>query len=108
MGKIKENKALIKEMSKELEENLLADLEYKDTIDIQNGVITKKKFHKNRLLNLPKNAELEAKIKDTKAENKELKEALSDYLGEYTRIGQVNQIKDESGQVRTIKKSFSV
>jgi hypothetical protein len=70
---------------------------------------------KAQILQRPQAAELNAKIKEMKNEQKNLQDALSDYRQEYARRSGVNEIEDDAGEVREIvyeakliKKAFRV
>lgn len=58
---------------------------------------------KAEILKQPQAADLNDKIKNLKSELRENKDSLSDYLQEYARMAGVNEIEDDSGQVREIK-----
>lgn len=57
---------------------------------------------KQRILKQSQPAQLNEKIKASKADVKEMDKALSDYLSEYQRMSGVNEIECEDGEVREI------
>ena len=65
----------------------------------------KKAEAKQNVLKSPSNASLNQKIKDMRQEIKELKKALSDYLQQYQKIADTDQIETEDGEVRQIQYS---
>lgn len=57
---------------------------------------------KQQILNRPEVADLARKVKQLRADIKNLKEALSDYLGEYARISGTNVVEGYDGELREI------
>lgn len=57
---------------------------------------------RQQILKQPQAADLNKKIKDLKADIKENKASLSDYLQEYARMSGVNEIEGDDGEVREI------
>lgn len=57
---------------------------------------------RNQIMKRPDVADLSAKLKELKSEQKELKEGLSDYLREYQKLSGSNEIEGDDGQVREI------
>ena len=62
----------------------------------------KKTEAKQNILKSPANASLNQKIKDMKQELKELNAALSNYLQQYQKLADTDQIESEDGEVRQI------
>ena len=62
----------------------------------------KKTEAKQNVLKSPANATLNQKIKDMKQELKELNNALSNYLQQYQKLADTDQIESEDGEVRQI------
>ena len=62
----------------------------------------KKTEAKQNVLKSPANATLNQKIKDMKQELKELNAALSNYLQQYQKLADTDQIESEDGEVRQI------
>ena len=62
----------------------------------------KKTEAKQNVLKSPANASLNQKIKDMKQELKELNNALSNYLQQYQKLADTDQIESEDGEVRQI------
>lgn len=62
----------------------------------------KKTEAKQNLLKVPSTATLNQKIKDMKQEIKELNQALSNYLQQYQKLADTDQIESEDGEVRQI------
>ena len=93
------------EMSKQVEmfNDILAnDAGYKKAADEGKEVNKKKAEAKQNILKSPSNASLNQKIKDMRQELKELKGALSNYLQQYQKIADTDQIESEDGEVRQI------
>ena len=93
------------ELSKqnEMMNDVLAnDPGYKDAADQGKEVNKKKAEAKQNVLKSPSNASLNQKIKDMRQELKELKNALSNYLQQYQKIADTDQIESEDGEVRQI------
>lgn len=93
------------EMSKQVEmfNDILAnDPDYKKAADEGKEVNKKKAEAKQNVLKSPSNASLNQKIKDMRQELKELKNALSNYLQQYQKIADTDQIESEDGEVRQI------
>lgn len=57
---------------------------------------------KSEILKKPDVAQLADKVKTLGQELRELNSALSDYLGEFQRISGINEIEDETGELRQI------
>ena len=80
-----------------------ADQRYKDSesrLILESEL--KKAEAKQNVLKSPSNASLNQKIKDMRQELKELKNALSNYLQQYQKIADTDQIESEDGEVRQI------
>ncbi len=67
----------------------------KEAVKVRSGT-------KQQIMKRPDVADLSAKLKDLKTEQKELKEGLSDYLREYQRLSGLNEIEGEDGMLREI------
>ena len=81
------------------------DSDYKKAADEGKEVNKKKAEAKQNVLKSPSNASLNQKIKDMRQELKELKGALSNYLQQYQKIADTDQIETEDGEVRQIQYS---
>ncbi|KKT28605.1 MAG: hypothetical protein UW41_C0037G0003 [Candidatus Collierbacteria bacterium GW2011_GWC2_44_18] len=81
------------------------DTDYKKAADEGKEVNKKKAEAKQNVLKSPSNASLNQKIKDMRQELKELKGALSNYLQQYQKIADTDQIETEDGEVRQIQYS---
>lgn len=93
------------EMSKQVEmfnDVLNNDSGYKKAAEEGKEVNKKKAEAKQNVLKSPSNASLNQKIKDMRQELKELKNALSNYLQQYQKIADTDQIESEDGEVRQI------
>jgi len=87
----------------EMMNDILAnDTTYKAAADQGKEVNKKKAEAKQNVLKSPSNASLNQKIKDMRQELKELKGALSNYLQQYQKIADTDQIESEDGEVRQI------
>lgn len=96
------------EMAKQVEmfnDVLNNDPGYKKAAEEGKEVNKKKAEAKQNVLKSPSNASLNQKIKDMRQELKELKKALSDYLQQYQKIADTDQIETEDGEVRQIQYS---
>ncbi len=78
------------------------DPKYKEAAEAGKEVAKKKAEAKQDILKSPSNASLNQKIKDMRQELKELKNALSNYLQQYQKIADTDQIESEDGEVRQI------
>jgi len=78
------------------------DPAFKEAADAAKEINKKKTEAKQNILKSPSNASLNQKIKDMKQEMKELKNALSNYLQQYQKIADTDQIESEDGEVRQI------
>jgi len=78
------------------------DPNYKAAAEEGKAVNKKKAEAKQNVLKSPSNASLNQKIKDMRLEIKELKNALSNYLQQYQKIADTDQIESEDGEVRQI------
>lgn len=78
------------------------DPKYKEAAEEGKAVNKKKAEAKQNVLKSPSNASLNQKIKDMRLELKELKGALSNYLQQYQKIADTDQIESEDGEVRQI------
>jgi hypothetical protein len=78
------------------------DPAYKKASDEGKEINKKKSEARQNILKSPSNASLNQKIKDMKQEMKELKNALSNYLQQYQKIADTDQIESEDGEVRQI------
>jgi hypothetical protein len=81
---------------------LANDPSFKEAADQGKEVNKKKAEAKQNILKSPSNASLNQKIKDMRQELKELKGALSNYLQQYQKIADTDQIESEDGEVRQI------
>lgn len=93
------------ELSKQVEmmnDVLNNDSGYKEAAEQGKEVNKKKAEAKQNVLKSPSNASLNQKIKDMRQELKELKGALSNYLQQYQKIADTDQIESEDGEVRQI------
>jgi hypothetical protein len=93
------------ELSKQAEmfnDVLNNDSKYKEAAEAGKEVAKKKAEAKQDILKAPSNASLNQKIKDMRQELKELKNALSNYLQQYQKIADTDQIESEDGEVRQI------
>ena len=75
---------------------------YKKAADEGKEINKRKAEAKQNILKSPSNASLNQKIKDMRQEIKELKGALSNYLQQYQKIADTDQIESEDGEVRQI------
>ncbi|HEX9008429.1 MAG TPA: hypothetical protein VF837_04175 [Patescibacteria group bacterium] len=75
---------------------------YKKVADEMKELNKKKSEAKQNVLKSPNNASLNQKIKDMKQELKELNNALSNYLQQYQKLADTDQIESEDGEVRQI------
>lgn len=78
------------------------DSTYKEFAEQVKEINKKKLEAKQNILKSPSNASLNQKIKDMRQEIKELKAALSNYLQQYQKIADTDQIESEDGEVRQI------
>jgi len=78
------------------------DPAYKEATEAGKEINKKKAEAKQNILKSPSNASLNQKIKDMKQEMKELRNALSNYLQQYQKIADTDQIESEDGEVRQI------
>lgn len=78
------------------------DPKFKEASEEGKAVNKKKAEAKQEILKSPANASLNQKIKDMRQELKELKNALSNYLQQYQKIADTDQIESEDGEVRQI------
>ncbi len=93
------------EMGKQVEmfnDVLNNDPGFKKAAEEGKEVNKKKAEAKQNVLKSPSNASLNQKIKDMRQELKELKGALSNYLQQYQKIADTDQIESEDGEVRQI------
>ena len=93
------------EMGKQVEmfnDVLNNDAGYKKAAEEGKEINKKKAEAKQNVLKSPSNASLNQKIKDMRQELKELKNALSNYLQQYQKIADTDQIESEDGEVRQI------
>ena len=81
---------------------LANDEKFKKANDEGKEIAKKKAEAKQDILKSPSNASLNQKIKDMRQELKELKGALSNYLQQYQKIADTDQIESEDGEVRQI------
>jgi uncharacterized coiled-coil DUF342 family protein len=78
------------------------DAGYKKVAEEIKELNKKKTEAKQNVLKSPANASLNQKIKDMKQELKELNNALSNYLQQYQKLADTDQIESEDGEVRQI------
>ena len=88
-------KALLEDIFKNDQTYQAHDTQAKEAIKVRTAT-------KQQVLKQPQAADLNQKVKSSRSQVKELKEALSDYLREYQRISGLSEIEDEEGEVRTI------
>lgn len=99
LDKIQENLKDQAAMLKSAFENDAAYLEaHKDSQD----AIKKKKIEKDRIIEEPAIAALNAKVQDLRSQVKEEKQALSDYLTQYFQESGLRQITGTDGEIRDI------
>jgi len=87
------------EMMNDIQNN---DPEFKAAADQGKEINKKRAEAKQNILKSPSNASLNQKIKDMRQELKDLKGALSNYLQQYQKIADTDQIESEDGEVRQI------
>lgn len=93
------------ETKKELEtlENvLLNDPTYRQHEDAAKEANKTKAVTKSQIMKQPSVVQLTAKIKEFRAQAKEMKDELSEYLVEYQRLANTDTIEDEQGRLHTI------
>src|SRR3989344_4853226 len=69
---------------------------------ISKEAVKVKQGTKAQILRQPQAGELDKKVKELKADLKENRSSLSDYLQEYARLSGVNEIEGDDGEVREI------
>ncbi len=78
------------------------DTVYQQHLEAAKDAAKIKNATKQQILKQPQARDLDAKVKDLKSQAKEMKDALSDYLGEYQRLSGVSEIEGEDGELREI------
>ena len=106
---IKNNNSQVAKLSGELTEarqmlkdSFENDTTYREHADAAKEANKIKAATKAQIMKQPQVAELAAKVKTLTSEVKELKEALSDYLGEFNRLSGINEIEGEDGELMEI------
>lgn len=99
IDKLKEEGKTSQEMLNDFLEN---DKTYKDHSEKAKEANKVKSKTKIQLLKQPQAAALADKTKSAKSSLRELQNALSEYLREYSRISGANEIETENGEVREI------
>jgi hypothetical protein len=100
ISKLKEETKKQKEM---LDDIFANDPTFQDHSDKSKSASTLLKQTKAEVLKRPQASELNEKVKNGKAEIKELQGAMSDYLQEYARMSGVSEIEMEDGTVMKIQ-----
>ena len=95
-------KAETKQFKQMIEDVLLNDAVYKDHDQKAKEAAKIKGATKKQIMSQPAVASTVSKLKDTQARVKELSNALSEYLREYTRLTGTNEIEGLDGEVREI------
>jgi hypothetical protein len=108
-GMIKNNNSQISKISADLTEarEMLKDAFENDTTYREHADAAKdankiKAATKAQILKQPQVAQIATNVKVLTSELKELKEALSDYLGEYNRLSGITEIEGEDGELLQI------
>ena len=99
IDKLKDEAKQFKQM---IEDVLLNDAVYKDHDQKAKEAAKIKGATKKQIMSQPAVASTVSKLKDTQARVKELSNALSEYLREYTRLTGTNEIEGLDGEVREI------
>lgn len=102
MTTIDRNKNELKKLRDMMESALLNDTAYREAAEKAKEAAKAKGKAKFAVMENQMNKELDAKIKDLSAENKELATAQSEYLREYARLSGTNEIEGDDGEVREI------
>ena len=97
--KLSADLAEAREMLKDAFEN---DATYKEHADAAKDANKVKAATKAQILKQPQVAQIATNVKVLSSELKELKEALSDYLGEYNRLSGIFEIEGEDGELLQI------
>jgi len=88
---------------KEMLDDIFAnDPTYQEHDKIAKEAVKVKQGTKAQILRQPQAGELDKKVKELKADLKENRSSLSDYLQEYARLSGVNEIEGDDGEVREI------
>lgn len=98
----------LKEQSSMLKDVFENDAEYAAASEKAREVQKMKKEIKDKLISDPSVALLDAKVSDLKAEVKDARQALSDYLHQYYLESGLTQITDSAGEVREIVTSVKL
>lgn len=108
-GMIKNNNSQITKISADLTEarEMLKDAfendtTYREHADAAKDANKVKAATKAQILKQPQVAQIATNVKVLSSELKELKEALSDYLGEYNRLSGITEIEGDDGELLQI------
>lgn len=104
--KIQQGKKLVKAGKEMMEQVLEADQEYQ-ILDAEQKKFTRDRKNRKEIV-VNKNLSVLKQYDDARKETRELEEALSDYLNEYTRITGENEITTDTGAVIEIVKTAKV
>lgn len=99
IAKLSAELAEAREMLKDAFEN---DATYKEHADVAKDANKIKAATKAQILKRPEVAQIATNVKVLSSELKELKEALSDYLGEFNRLSGITQIEGDDGELLEI------
>lgn len=100
--KIEETQNELKKRNDMLNDVLLNEPDLQQLVEEAKEVNKRKNAVKQQILNRPQNADLANKVKTMRTELKNLKDALSDYLGEYARMSGSNVVEGYDGELREI------
>ncbi len=99
IAKISADLTEAREMLKDAFEN---DTTYREHADAAKEANKVKAATKAQILKQPQVAQIATNVKVLTSELKELKEALSDYLGEYNRLSGITEIEGDDGELLQI------
>ena len=94
-GELKKHKEL-------LDDIFGSDKTYQEHLEKAKEAGKVKQATRQQILKQPQAGELDKKVKEFKAQIKENKDSLSDYLQEYARMSGASEIEGEDGEVREI------
>lgn len=100
--KIEETQNDLKKHNDMLNDVLLNEPDLQQVVAEAKEVNKRKNAIKQQILTRPQNADLANKVKTMRSELKNLKDALSDYLGEYARMSGTNVVEGYDGELREI------
>lgn len=100
--KIDETKNDLKKHNDMLNDVLLNEPELQELVEEVKEANKRKNAVKQQILNRPQVSELANKVKTMRTELKNLKDAFSDYLGEYARMSGLNVVEGYDGELREI------